>query len=351
MDNQTPDRSPLRPGRIALAGAGLFVLLALVAAASRAHHVPGTTGGIHQPPRGIGNYLFSIFAVLAVAATLALLYLWFSERDLFVQARKKKESKGMYKALFILLLIGLIVAIVARFWGIHPLFGHGKSSLGNPLMGPRAHATPSKHLHGQGVPPTFEWLPVVIATAAGLALLGAIGLRAMKRARGQLLDRHLLEQQLEALLDDTLDDLYANADPRAAILAAYSRMEQLFASSGLPRHPHEAPLEYLGRAVGDLTASGAALGRLTGLFQWAKFSPHGVDETMRTEAIGALTEVRDELRAKRIEDKAKREQAERFHAETSRTQSAAELDRTFGEDPFAAAAAKARGSLHGRRGI
>ncbi|MHB8641397.1 MAG: DUF4129 domain-containing protein [Gaiellaceae bacterium] len=345
MDNRSPDRSPLGPRRIALAGAGLFALLALVAAASRAHHVPGTSGGIHQPPRGIGNYLFSIFAVLAVAATLALLYLWFSERDLFVQARKKRESRGMYKAIFILLLIGLVAAVVARIWGVHPLFGH--SRLGRSLIGPRAPTSPAQHPHGQPTPPTFEWLPVVVATAAGLALLGYIGLRRLKRVRRGLLDRHLLEQQLEALLDDTLDDLYANADPRSAILAAYSRMEQLFASSGLPRHPHEAPLEYLGRAVGDLTSSGAALGRLTGLFQWARFSSHGVDETMRTEAITALTQVRDELRAKREEDKLRRKQSEEFQREQLNRQG----DAPPGEDPFAAAAAKARGSLHGRRGF
>jgi len=345
MDNRPPTRSPLRPARIALAGVGLFALLALVAAASRAHHVPGASGGIHQPPRGVGNYLFSIFAVLAIGATLALVYFWFSERDLFVQARKKRESRGMYKAIFILLLLGLIAAVVARVFDFHPLF-HGRN-LGNPLHGPRAPTLPSKHLHGQPTPPTFEWLPVFVATAAGLALLGYIGLRAMKRARGELLDRHLLEERLEALLDDTLDDLYANTDPRAAILAAYARMEQLFASSGLPRHPHEAPLEYLGRAVGDLTSSGAALGRLTGLFQWAKFSPHGVDETMRTEAIGALTQVRDELRAKREEDKLRRRQSEEFQ----RQQLSRQGDATPGEDPFAAAAEKARGSIYGRRGF
>ena len=68
------------------------------------------------------------------------------------------------------------------------------------------------------------------------------------------------------------------------------------------------PLEYLARALGELRASGAALGRLTGLFQWAKFSSHDVNEDMRTEAIEALTQVRDELRAKREEDKLRRAQ-------------------------------------------
>ena len=56
----------------------------------------------------------------------------------------------------------------------------------------------------------------------------------------------------------------------------------------------------------ELRASGAALRRLTGLFQWAKFSAHDVDPTMRDEAIGALVEVRDELRANRLEEESGR---------------------------------------------
>jgi hypothetical protein len=44
------------------------------------------------------------------------------------------------------------------------------------------------------------------------------------------------------------------------------------------------------------------LRRLTGLFEWAKFSAHDVDPKMRDEAIGALLEVRDELQANRLED-------------------------------------------------
>jgi hypothetical protein len=69
-------------------------------------------------------------------------------------------------------------------------------------------------------------------------------------------------------------------------------------------------VEYLDRVLPELRASGAALGRLTALFQWAKFSAHEVDGTMRDEAIGALVEVRDELRANRLEDELKRAKTE-----------------------------------------
>jgi uncharacterized protein DUF4129 len=76
----------------------------------------------------------------------------------------------------------------------------------------------------------------------------------------------------------------------------------VFATYGLPREPSEAPIEYLERALPELRASGAALERLTNLFEWAKFSAHAVDASMRDEAVAALVEVRDELRANRIED-------------------------------------------------
>src|SRR5437660_458447 len=88
--------------------------LRLVAvAASRAHHTPGVHAGVHQPPSGVGDYLFSIFAVIVVSGALFLLYLWFSERDLLAENRRRRQGKGMYKALFLLLLI-LAVAPVLR---------------------------------------------------------------------------------------------------------------------------------------------------------------------------------------------------------------------------------------------
>jgi 4-amino-4-deoxy-L-arabinose transferase-like glycosyltransferase len=334
--------------RALLAGFGLLALLALVAAVSRAHHVPGSSGGVHRPPAGVIDYVFTIFVVLFVVAAVALLWLWFSERDLLVQARKKRQGKGTYKAIALLLILGLVASLAARLLGPGGLLhrGGGRSSpkvhLGKPAAGKEHH-----HHPGAQAAPRLEWLPILLATGAGVAILGYIGVRGMRRARGQLLAQHALVQQFESLLDETLDDLYANKDPRAAIIAAYARMEKLFASAGIPRHESEAPLEYMGRALERLSASGAALGRLTGLFQWAKFSPHGVDETMRTEAIGALTEVRDELRAKREEDLARREEMEQFRE----ARDAASADRTFGEDPFDAAAAKAKGSIYGRRGV
>jgi hypothetical protein len=105
------------------------------------------------------------------------------------------------------------------------------------------------------------------------------------------------QDTLATLLEESADDLRDEPDLRRAIVAAYARMERALASAGLPRHPSEAPFEYVERALRELDASAHAAHRLTTLFEWAKFSQHEPEPAMRDEAIGALLAVRDELRA------------------------------------------------------
>ena len=350
MDGQTPKRFPrLRPtsplGVFMLAGA-LLVLLGLVAAASRGHHTPGSSAGIRQPPSGVGDYVFSILAVVVVSGALFLIYLWFSERDLLADQRRRRQNKGSYKAIVILLLFGLIAVVLSHF---HFHFGGGLAKLLH-----RNNANPGSAVkrpaHGTAHPraPEFQWLPVFIATGAGMVLLGFIGARTVKRSRNELMAKHVLEQEFAELIDDTLEDLRAEKDARRAIIKAYARMERLFETYGVPRSPAEAPMEYLGRALLELRASGTALGRLTGLYQWAKFSSHDVGERMRDDAIAALTLVRDELRANRQEDELHRAQAEALR-EQQRDSGGADDDQTFGENPFDAANEKMKGNIYTQR--
>jgi hypothetical protein len=301
MDGQTPNRlsrlRPTSPLGLLLLGGVLLVLLGLVAAASRAHHTPGSRTGGHQPPSGAGDYLFSILIVLALSSALLLLFLWFSQRDF--RAQQRAQQRGMLRALAIVMSFALASALASRF---HYHFGGALTRLAHLHASAGAHALKG-HVKGQPTPPQFKWLPVFIATAGGLSVLGVVGVRSLRRSRLGLRETYLLEQEFSELVDDTLADLYAEQDPRRAIIAAYARVERIFATYGLPRRPSEAPVEYLERVLGELRASGAALRRLTGLFEWAKFSAHEVEPKMRDEAIGALVEVRDELRANRIEDK------------------------------------------------
>jgi Domain of unknown function (DUF4129) len=354
LQGETTTESPhsrlarFRPGSplgLALLGLALCGLLALVAAVARAHHTPGGRSGIHEPPRGVGNYLFSIGAVVAVSIALFIVYLWFSERDLLAEAHRKRQRKGMRRVIAILLIgLALVPALASRFhlWSARDVQQRQKVNPGKPAQSTKKTNTP-----GAARAPEFEWLPVFVATTAGVLLLGFIGLRAMRRQRVELLSAHRLELELESLLDDTLADLHAMKDPREAIIAAYTKMERLFAAYGLPRAPSEAPMEYMTRALGELRASGASLRRLTALFQWAKFSTHDVDAKMRADAISALTDVRDELRANRREDELAREQREAL--ERDRADAADDREQTHGEDPFATLGEKVRGDVYTQR--
>ena len=98
-------------------------------------------------------------------------------------------------------------------------------------------------------------------------------------------------------IDESIDDLRADADLRRAIVAAYARMERALAESGVARSPAEAPQEYLERALPSVGAGAWAARRLTTLFERAKFSQHEPDARMRDDAIDALEGIRDELRA------------------------------------------------------
>jgi hypothetical protein len=343
-EDTRPPHRPRSVGRILLLSAGMLVFLALVAAASRAHHVPGSNAGVHSPPAGVGDYLFTMFLLVVVVGFLFLLYIWFSERDLLAQAHRGRQKKGTYRALILIFLfLALVPVLRSRFH----IFQHPQKAAQATVHGgkPKQAKQKPKNLTAHR-PPKFEFLPIAIATAAGLVFLGYLGVRSMRRARTPLVEQHILEREFESLLDDTLDDLYANPDARAAIIAAYARMEQLFAARGFARDPAETSMEFLSRCVGELRASGAALGRLTGLFQRAKFSPHEVARPMRDEAIEALTQVRDELRALRNEDELRRAETERQRARHAEAHSIVERDRDFTEDPFKAAAEKMRGDVY-----
>jgi hypothetical protein len=137
-------------------------------------------------------------------------------------------------------------------------------------------------------------LPLLVAGAAVVAMVAivAAALLADRRRRGP--PRTAAEQLVE-LLDDTLDDLERDPDPRRAVIAAWARMERGLAAAGLPRQPAEAPFEYAGRVLAASRVGPASVHRLTDLFERAKFSRHTIDHAMRDEAVAALRAVRSDL--------------------------------------------------------
>jgi hypothetical protein len=79
-------------------------------------------------------------------------------------------------------------------------------------------------------------------------------------------------------VDAALEPLREPADPRAAVIEAYARMEHVLAGRELGRRASEAPREYLRRVLAERGATEASLTTLTELFEEARFSRHPITE-------------------------------------------------------------------------
>jgi hypothetical protein len=207
-------------------------------------------------------------------------------------ALERKRSSTMRVLTSVAIVIIAIFAVVAirKAWGER--FGRDAAQDAVP-------AKTAQQGEGEGAVAedrTLDWR--FVGGAFVVALLGsAYAARLlMRNAREPGLPEDPA-QAVAAILDDTLEDLYDERDPRRAVVAAYARMERALAAHGLPRQESEAPAEYLERTLEELSASASSASRLTRLFEWARFSDHPVEPGMKTEAIQALEAVRDELTA------------------------------------------------------
>jgi uncharacterized protein DUF4129 len=164
-------------------------------------------------------------------------------------------------------------------------------------VGPPAVATHDKLAGKPGERGADHTTGVAALTAGiGAGVIGFAGLalvRARRRRGPDAEPRALVAQGAR----EAAEAAAIPADPRAAVLAAYARMESALAGVGLARRPSDAPREYLARLEAGLGGGRAPAARLTELFERARFSPHPVGEEDRREAIGALESLRIELEA------------------------------------------------------
>jgi hypothetical protein len=107
---------------------------------------------------------------------------------------------------------------------------------------------------------------------------------------------------LIGLFDDEISRLRAHPDPREAVIASWSRLEDAFAVVGIDRDPSDTPMRFLAKVLHDLRASVPAVTRLTGAFEVAMFSSHEVTRFDQLEAVDALVRLRDELRIAQATD-------------------------------------------------
>ena len=279
-----------RLGWALLAPVAQLILVCVVVAASSGHAVGQGSLESEAATGAFATLLFALGAIwLAGILVASPLMTGLTARAEVVQRRRWSEA-------FIVLLLVLAVLFVLSGAG---RLGDRNGSSNEPVQ---TVGEQDPRGRGSGRPletPPIDW--VIVFAVFGVALVAFASVAGMM-IRGNKHVRRELEARkaLAEILDDTLDDLRAEQDPRKAVIAAYSRMERSFASFGLPRRPFEAPVEYLGRVLDELRSSSPAARRLTQLFERAKFSQHSIDTTMKDEAIDAVVTLRDELRAETL---------------------------------------------------
>jgi hypothetical protein len=146
---------------------------------------------------------------------------------------------------------------------------------------------PARHAH-------FQW-PLALGLGA-LVLLGGIWIVA-RRDRGPEpgIPEETVEEELARAIGSTIDELRNERDARRAVIAAYATMERILGSHGLARGRAEVPYEYLARVLRVLRVHESSVRSLTELFEYAKFSPHEIDQTMKEQAIESLVAVKKNL--------------------------------------------------------
>jgi hypothetical protein len=286
----------VEPSRARWAGGTLLavlvvaLLLPVVALASRPESGGGRAFLSADPARlllDIAAYLFVVFVALTL---LVIIWALWPRPNEELPALPPRRRRLLSTVLTMILFVGL--AIWLRSTG--RLGPRQNLTLGGGAGG-APPAVPGQGRAGAAAA-GFDWLAagIVVALLVAAAVLAWWFLRPRQRP-GALSLAHLQE-----VLDDAIEDVLGEADPRRAVIAAWARLERVLARYGVSRHDSEAPFEYAARAGAALDAQlgvdGGWLEQLAGLFEWARFSTHEVTPAMREEALTGLVAVRDGLR-------------------------------------------------------
>jgi hypothetical protein len=277
---------------VALPALVVLGLVAVVAIASTGS-TPSGSAATRPPSETLFDTLYSV-GLVALAIGAILLVYGFAQRKAIAQ----EVASGRYQRtslLTYLVFVGVFTGFTAwrmGEWEFTPAAPEEGDLVftGTEVVPAIPEQTEASY------EPGISWIPLALVVGLVLSAVVAYFVSEQRARRGRHA-RVLLVEQLAAALDESLDDLRAEPDPRRAVIAAYARLERVLAANGVPRRPAETSDEYLARVLHDLELDPGAVGRLTALFTRAKFSAHAVDVGMKDEAIRALEQTRDELRA------------------------------------------------------
>lgn len=274
------------------------VVLALVLVAVVAVSATGTTPTGSSDGRRPSEYVLDTFLSLALLLLLPgaalLVYGLMQRREISREIASGRHKRTSVLGFAIFLALFTTVIYWARERG--GLFGWGDLSEVVEI-GPDGRIVVRDPSEGdpEAYRAEIAWIPVLLVLALGAAAVLAYVLAGRRRRGGRAAREAAPGEELADVLDETLDDLRAEPDPRRAVVAAFARLERALGAVGVPKARAETAEEYVGRALDVLEVRADAIQRLTVLYERAQFSQHRIDEAMREAAIDALADVRDGL--------------------------------------------------------
>jgi hypothetical protein len=286
------------------------VLVPAVAVAALVALVAALSGGLPGRVRGSAAGLSAqallsdaaaVVLALALGAVCFVVYDEWASRERIDAGgvRRRRRRRRLPRLSFdpASLIVPLVVfALLALILAIAVLVGGSRGAATGGLGTAGATTAPTHPAaHAAGRAGNIPVNGLVFAIIASLLALVGIWLALRERRRRKVTVSASAPDGLAAAVEESLEDLGSEPDPRRAVIKAYDRMERALTASGTPRDRAETPLEYLRRALAAVNASKSSIRRLTDLFEQARFSRHVIDPIMKQEAIEALTALRSEL--------------------------------------------------------
>ena len=201
--------------RVLLPALAVLALVGVVAIAATGSTSTGTNR-VRSPSDTLLDTILSLGLVAHLLGAVLLVY-GLSQR----KAISEEVASGRYRrtSLVVLFVFVSIFVVAARRFSKREL-APNDSELGDLVFPPGQRPIPEAPNPGAATyEPTFAWLP--IGVMVGLVAAGVMAyVVAQRRATRTARDEEGLAEQLVVVLDETLDDLRAESDPRRAVIAA-----------------------------------------------------------------------------------------------------------------------------------
>jgi Domain of unknown function (DUF4129) len=279
----------------AVAGAGLVLALAATIGPS---HAPGAEPGASLVIR-LPDTIWMVVIGLFGASLLLLLSLQRPRRAPEDESALGERTDPRRRSFLLASLPMLLLLIL----GIYLVWTHWSPEGPHPLEAPLAAIAGLLNLLSQArKPPTsvaaFDYAVAGVALAVAIATFALMLLVVLAERVLRWWDRPTRAAAippLDAAVAESLEDLRADGDPRAAIIRAYRRFELALATARVPRAAWQTPAEFMRAALAQAPLPAAPVERLTALFELARFSQRPLGADARALAYDCLDAVKHAL--------------------------------------------------------